>query len=223
MRTSNKVPSYEDLFLVPNQSQTPPSFSAEVANVICKNLWKFSHYRKIANSFLITFFQWSKHHNTQASPSKYLFTCSTVKNFSPMRSTLENVSLLVEQLMLTLKDNIQSIPKITFMWDKGKQTKFNSKSTFPKLTRHLTHTKEVVTEPLVGVSMTIPLNIKDIARFKLLAQLSEIKECVAPVSIMAINGVLFIKPIPRIKLFGCSTSSVFNAKTFPQAFFGLVH
>jgi len=76
--------------------------------------------------------------NTLDSPSNDFFTCSAVKNFPPTSSTgLENVILLVKQLMLTPKDNIQSISKITPKCFNGKQTKSNSKSTLPKLTGHL--------------------------------------------------------------------------------------
>ena len=81
--------------------------------------------------------------NTLASPSKDFFTCSAVKKFPPILTTgLENVILLVKQLMLTPKDNIWSI------CFNGGHARSNSKSTLPKLTGHLAHTKEVVTEPL---------------------------------------------------------------------------
>lgn len=72
--------------------------------------------------------------------------------------------------------------------------------------------------------MTIPLNIGDMTRFKRLAQPREIKECDAPISIIASKRVLLIKQIPLIKLSGFVTSSTFNTKTFPLDFyFDLVH
>jgi hypothetical protein len=57
----------------------------------------------------------------------------------------------------------------------------------------LAQTKEVVTEPLAGVLMTIPRNNGVKTKFKRSAQLSELKECVAPISTIPIKGVLLIK------------------------------
>jgi len=83
--------------------------------------------------------------------------------------------------MLTPKDNIQSILKITSISFNERKTRSNSKSTLPKLTGHLAQTEKVVPEPLVGVSMTIPLNNGVTTKSKRSTQLSEMKECVAPV------------------------------------------
>jgi hypothetical protein len=99
-----------------------------------------------------------------------------VKNFpSTCSFGLENVTLSVKQLMFTPKDNNQFIPKITYMCSKGKQTKSNLKSTIPKFTGQPKQTKEVVTDPLSGVSMTISLNVRDKIRFKHLAQPRDVK------------------------------------------------
>jgi len=137
--------------------------------------------------------------NTITSSPKDFCTYPTVKYFPSTRSSgLENVTLSVKQLMFTPKENNQFIPKITSMCSKGKQTKSNLKSTIPKFKGQPKKTKEVVTEPLSRVSMTISLNVRDKTKFKRLAQPREIKEWVALVSIITRKWVLLIKQIPMI-------------------------
>jgi hypothetical protein len=132
---------------------------------------------KSPTPFSLFYFKEANIMNTLASPSKDFFTCSAVKNFPPSAATgLENVTLLVKQLMLIPKVNIQSIPKITSIWFNRRHTRSNSKSTLPKLTGHLAHTKEVVTEPLVGVSITIPRDNEVTTKPKRSTQLTAIKE-----------------------------------------------
>src|ERR1044072_3444114 len=86
-------------------------------------------------------------------------------------------------------------------------------------------TYEVVTEPDAGVSITILPSKLEISRFNLLAQSKEIKECVAPVSIIAIKGMPLIKYVPLISRSSGLVSDPDNENTLPPAcsFFALVH
>jgi len=75
----------------------------------------------------------------------------------------------------------------------------------------------VVTEPLAGVSIIILPDIVVISRLNRFAHSREIKECVAPVSIMAIKRTLLMKQVPQIKLSELGTSSPLKENTFPLA------
>jgi len=81
------------------------------------------------------------------------------------------------------------------MCSKGKQIKSILKPTSPKFNEQFKQTKEVVIEPLIGVSMVIPLNIGDITRFNHLTQPREINECVALISVTVRKRVLLMKQI----------------------------
>src|ERR1051325_6306218 len=107
----------------------------------------------------------------------------------------------------------------------GRHTKSIPKP-LPKITiGQSLQTNEVVTEPDAGVSITILSSILEISKFNLLAQSKAIKECVAPVSIIAIKGMPLIKQVPLINRSSGLVSDPDKANTLPLdcSFFGVVH
>src|SRR3954463_13031569 len=92
----------------------------------------------------------------------------------------------------------QSIPKTTSNSFIGKQIKSTVKS-LPKIhTGQFLQTKEVVTDPIAGKSITISPPKLDRTRPNLLTQSSAIKQWEAPVSLIAINEMPLIKQVPLI-------------------------
>jgi hypothetical protein len=89
-------------------------------------------------------------------------------------------------------------------------------------TGQFTHASLVVTKPLAGVSITIHPGITDVSRLSLFTQSKDINECVAPILIIVIRGVLLIKHVPLIRLSISPASSPLKAKKNPQAFFGFL-
>src|ERR1043165_3720132 len=99
----------------------------------------------------------------------------------------------------------------------GRHTKSIPKP-LPKITiGQFLQTYEVVTEPDAGVSITILPSMLEISKFNLLAQSKAIKECVAPVSIIAIKGMSLIKHVPLISRSSGLVSDPDNANTLPPA------
>ena len=83
----------------------------------------------------------------------------------------------------------------------GKQIKLISKSRTNIDKGHLKHTREVVTEPLPGVSTTISPFISDIARPNLEAQVIAIKQCVECNALVVI--LLFLVDFYMFYVFVC--------------------
>src|SRR4030065_1828438 len=154
--------------------------------------------------------------NIWTSSHAICFSCLVDKNSTPLSSsTEEKCTDLLKQLICTWLYSNQFIPRITSIPLKGKQTKSTSKSRPNIDNGHIRHTGEVVTEPLAGVSTTISPFILDILRPNLEAQSAAIKQCVAPVSIIAIKGVLLMKHVPMINRYSFTVWVPVRANTFP--------
>src|SRR4030065_1816920 len=138
--------------------------------------------------------------NIWTSSHAICFSCLVDKNSTPLSfSTEEKCTDLLKQLTCTWLYSNQFIPSMTSIPLKGKQTRSTSKS-LPNIDNgHFRHTREVVTEPLAGVSTTISPFIQDITRPNLETQSTAIKQCVAPISIITIIGVLLMKHVPLIR------------------------
>lgn len=61
-------------------------------------------------------------------------------------------------------------------------------------------TNDVATKPLAGTSMTIINFIGDTSKFSMLTQSCDMNKFVAPVSMIEIKGIPFIKHVPYISL-----------------------
>src|SRR4030042_3072734 len=138
--------------------------------------------------------------NIRTSSRAICFSCLVDKNSTPLSSSTEEKRTdLLKQLICTWLYSNQFIPRMTSIPLKGKQTKSTSKSRPNIDNGHFRHTREVVTEPLAGVSTTISPFIQDITRPNLETQSAAIKQYVALVSIIAIKGVLLMKHVPLIR------------------------
>lgn len=79
---------------------------------------------------------------------------------------------------------------------------------------HFKQTKEVITDPLAGVSITMLPFITDTTKLDLFMQLIHIKECVAPISMIIIKGMLLMKQVPRTRLSNLEAFAPLKANTF---------
>lgn len=88
----------------------------------------------------------------------------------------------------------------------------------PKMdNRQFRQTNDVVTKPLVGISMTIITLIEDTTGFDLITQSCDMNECVTPMSMIIIRETPLMKHIPQIKLSDFQTLEPLRENKFPLA------